>query len=328
MKLLALYWSFLVIGYIIAWQLAKRDIKFQWIQPAMMGTIYVLCLIMGLRMGVNEQVTSNLGSIGLMSLVVTVFCIAGSMCAIFAVRKIFRMDRYGNLIKARSEVSDDAVSASDDEGGVDLKSTFIILALVAAGMITGALLIAKCFSDILPAFDNVTYYLLIVLLCVLLFFVGFDLGSTGTVFASLKKVGFRVAAFPFAAVAGTLLVGTASCMVMGFSMKESMAISMGFGWYTYAPVVIAGAGQQYMIASAVSFMHNVIRETAGIVLIPILAKKTGYLEATGVPGVAAMDVCMPIVERSCRPDTVVYSFATGLLMCLVTSIGVPLVMGM
>ena len=74
-------------------------------------------------------------------------------------------------------------------------------------------------------------------------------------------------------------------------------------------------------------MHNVIRELSGIILIPILAKKTGYLEVTGIPGVAAMDVCMPIVERSCRQDTVVYSFATGLLMCVATSVVVPLAMG-
>ena len=82
-----------------------------------------------------------------------------------------------------------------------------------------------------------------------------------------------------------------------------------------------------MVASGVSFMHNVIREVSGIVLIPRLAKKIGYLEMTGIPGVAAMDVCMPIVERSCRHDTVVYSFAVGLLMCIVTSLLVPLAMG-
>lgn len=69
-----------------------------------------------------------------------------------------------------------------------------------------------------------------------------------------------------------------------------------------------------MVASAVAFMYNVIRETAGIILIPVLAKKIGYLEVTGMPGVAAMDMCIPIVERSCRHDTVVYSFAIGLMM--------------
>lgn len=326
MKLLALYWSFLVIGYIISWQLGKRNIHFSWIMPAMMFTIYVLCFVMGLRMGVNEQVTSNLGTIGLMSLVVTVFCIGGSMAGIFVLRKIFRMDRYGNLKK---KTSDGIVeSAEEEENSLDIKSTIIILAVVAAGMLIGAFVLAYRFSGILPAFDRISEISLSVLLCILLFFVGFDIANSGSLLTSLKTVGFRVVAFPFAAVVGTLIPGTAACMVMGFSLKEGVAISLGFGWYTLAPVVIAGAGSQFMIASAVSFMHNVIRETAGIIFIPVIAKKFGYLEATGVPGVAAMDVCMPIVERSCRPDTVVYSFATGMLMCIVTSTCVPLVMGL
>lgn len=327
MKLLALYWSFLVIGYILSWWLSKRDIHFSWIVRAMMFTIYLLCFIMGLRMGINEQVTSNLGTIGLMSLVVTVFCIAGSMFAIFVARKILRMDRYGNLVKSTAEKAE-AAAAAEEEQSLDIKSTIIILAVVAAGMLVGALILARKYSQILPAFDSVSSTALTVLLCVLLFFVGFDLANSGTLLASLKAVGFRIAVFPFAAVIGTLIIGTASCLVMGFSLKEGVAISLGFGWYTLAPVVIAGAGPQFVIASAVSFMHNVIRETAGIVFIPILAKKFGYLEATGVPGVAAMDVCMPIVERSCRPDTVVYSFATGFLMCIVTSTCVPFVMGL
>ena len=67
MKLLVLYWSFLVIGYIIAFRAAKNGKHFSWVAPAMMGTVYGLCFIMGLRMGSNEQVISNLGSIGLMS---------------------------------------------------------------------------------------------------------------------------------------------------------------------------------------------------------------------------------------------------------------------
>ncbi|MBQ4595698.1 MAG: lysine exporter LysO family protein, partial [Firmicutes bacterium] len=149
----------------------------------------------------------------------------------------------------------------------------------------------------------------------------------GTVISSIREVGVRALAFPFAAVIGSIVIGTAASMFFGFTMREGVAISAGFGWYTYAPTVIASAGSEYMVASAVSFMHNVIREVSGIVLIPILAKKIGYLEMTGIPGVAAMDVCMPIVERSCRHDTVVYSFAVGLLMCIVTSLLVPLAMG-
>ena len=300
MKLLALYWSFLIIGYIIAWRSAKKGKTLAGLAKAMMVTVYGLCLIMGLRMGANEQVIENLGTIGLMSLVITICCIAGSLGAIFLTRKIF---------------------------GMDLKSTFMILGIVAAGMLIGAFFILRQTPEVLQLFDVASNDALIVLLCILMFFVGLDLGGSEEVIRSIRRAGFRVLVFPFATMIGTMVAGVAACLLMGLTLKEGSAICVGFGWYSYAPIVIAGAGQQYMIASAISFMHNVIREVTGIIFIPLVAKKIGYLESTGVPGIAAMDVCLPIVERSCGPNLVVYAFATGVIMCIVTSLGVPLIMG-
>lgn len=335
MGLLALYWSFMLAAYIIAAGNRHRADKLAFMQKMMMPVVYILVLIMGLRMGVNEQVTSNLGTIGLQSLVITVFAVGGSVIFITVTRKLLKMDKYGNLTMAASESEDDEKesggSSSENKQSLnrtDIQSTVIILALVAVGMSAGYFIIAGMMPQILDEFDVISGHSLTVFLCVLLFFVGFDLGMSGTVVSNIRSVGARALLFPFAAVAGSLILGTAAVMIFGFSMKEGLAISAGFGWYTYAPTVIAGAGSEYMVASAVSFMHNVIREVSGIIFIPILAKKIGYIEVTGIPGVAAMDVCMPIVERSCRHDTVVYSFAVGLLMCITTSLLVPMAMGM
>lgn len=335
MGLLLLYWSFMLAAYIIAARNRHRADKLAFVQKALMPVVYILVLIMGLRMGVNEQVTSNLGTIGVQSLIITVFAVAGSMLSITGVRKIMGMDKYGNLktkagSKADAEEDKAIECASDDEQKLsksDIQSTCIILGLVVVGMLAGYFIIAGMMPQILDEFDVISGHSLTVFLCCLLFCVGFDLGMQGTVISSIREVGVRALAFPFAAVVGSIVIGTAASMFFGFTMREGIAISAGFGWYTYAPTVIASAGSEFMVASAVSFMHNVIREVSGIVLIPILAKKIGYLEMTGIPGVAAMDVCMPIVERSCRHDTVVYSFAVGLLMCIVTSLLVPLAMG-
>ncbi len=330
MKLLALYWSFMIIGYILGWRAAKRDRHFSWLAKAMMGTVYGLCFIMGLRMGANEQVISNLGKIGGMALIITIFTVFGSMGAIFLTRRLLGMDRRGEFIadvRSDAKAGGPAAKGDGEAESMDLGNTFIILAIVAAGMLIGALLILKRLPQILGQFDAVSFYCLVVLLCVLMFFVGLELGGSGTVIDSIRKAGLRVLAIPMATMIGTMTAGVAACLVIGFTMRESSAICIGFGWYTYAPIVIASAGQQYMIASAVSFMHNVIREVSGIIFIPLAAKKIGYLESTGIPGIAAMDVCLPIVERSCGPNTVIYAFATGLIMCVATSLGVPLIMG-
>ena len=94
------------------------------------------------------------------------------------------------------------------------------------------------------------------------------------------------------------------------TLREGLAISAGFGWYTLAPSVISGAG--HAVAGAVSFLHNVLRETLGIILLPLAASKIGCIEAVTLPGTCAMDVCLPIVERSCSAETLPYSFTTGM----------------
>jgi uncharacterized membrane protein YbjE (DUF340 family) len=166
---------------------------------------------------------------------------------------------------------------------------------------------------------------MVVGITILLACVGFNLGLDGTVFSSLKQVGFKALLIPVAAVAGSLIMGAVYGLVSPLTVGEGIAISAGFGWYTMAPGLMVEAG--FVVSGAISFMHNVIRETLGIIIIPLVAKKIGYLEAVSIPGVAAMDVCMPIVERSCRAETVVYSFCTGAFMCLFVPTVVPLALG-
>lgn len=62
-------------------------------------------------------------------------------------------------------------------------------------------------------------------------------------------------------------------------------------------------------------------------LIPICAKRFGYLEATAMPEISSMDICLSIIKHSCRRDTLVYAFLTGFLVNIVTLVGVPPIMG-
>lgn len=328
MKLLALYWSFMIVAYILAAGLRKKKAEFPRISEAMMIVVYFLCFDMGLRMGINEEVTSGIGTIGAVAFLVTVCCIAGSMAATTVTRKIFRMDRYGNLPGMKYEGEKEASAAGGEARFKSLRTSLMIVLVVGGGMSIGAFVIAGKFAEHLQSFDDLSYIGLVIMLCILLFLVGFDIGAKGSIFETIRRVGFRVLAFPVAAIAGTMIVGTIAYLILGFTMKESLAICAGFGWYSYAPIVIAGGGPQFAVASAVSFLHNVMREVSGILFLPVLARNFGYIESTAVPGSAAMDVCMPIVEHSCRPDTVIYSFTTGLVMCIATSVGVPLIMGL
>ena len=97
------------------------------------------------------------------------------------------------------------------------------------------------------------------------------------------------------------------------------------GWYTFAPVLLSDYSAQI---SAISFLHNVMRELFGLMLIPVVAKYIGYVEAVGLPGGAAMDVGVAVVDRVAGPNAAVYSFVAGLILSVCVPILVPFIIGL
>ena len=313
----------MVIMYVIASKLRNRKENFKWVGEAINVPIYVLVLLMGLRMGANKEIVDSLGTIGVQSVIVSVLVIGSSILGVILMRTVLKMDRYGNVGEDRvPKGQKPEKSAEANTAGI--RSTIIIGGLVAVGMAAGYFLIYKRYS-VQDVFLEKSDPAITVLLVILLAFVGFSLGLDGSVFGNIKKAGARVFLFPLATVAGTILGGVVYGLISSLTVREGIAVAAGFGWYTYAPNIIAQAG--YPVASAISFMHNVIREVVGIIGIPFFAAKIGYIEATAVPGIASMDVCMPIIEKYARKDTVVYGFATGLLMCILVPLIVPLAIG-
>ena len=289
MALLAFYWGVMIICYIIASKLRNKADKFGFLEQMLNIVIYVLVFIMGLRMGSNEEVISNLGTIGVQSVVVTALTVGGSMFAVFLTRKMMGLNRQG-VPKNSEEVAKSSNTDSGEQNGAGMKTTLIILGFVAAGMLSGYLIVPMIFDD-LNAFQAMSGDWMVVGITILLACVGFNLGLDGKVFTSLKQVGLKALLIPVAAVAGSLIMGAVYGVISPLTVGEGIAISAGFGWYTMAPGLMVEAG--FVVSGAISFMHNVIRETLGIIIIPLVAKKIGYLEAVSIPGVAAMDVCMP-----------------------------------
>lgn len=169
--------------------------------------------------------------------------------------------------------------------------------------------------------DSFLNNIIVVGLCFLLLFVGIDIGYEGTVIKNLKEVGARVFVFPFVSIAGSLLMSLAASLILPMKWNEALAVGSGLGWYTLAPAIIMNYSP---FVGTISFMHNIMRELLGIIIMPLVAKKLGYLEAMSLPGSASMDVCLPIIEKVTSGDIVVYSFITGTVMSMAVPILVPI----
>ena len=334
---LVLYLGITAIGYFLVSRIRDKKEKLGWTGAVQNVAITALVLLMGARMGANREVTDNLRTIGITAFFMTVAIMVCSIGAIFIVRKLLGIDRYGRLVCSRPQEKDSdenismAVHESPHQIEEDEKKqgvntmTVIILVSVIIGMLAGYFVVRRVFDSNMDTFDYIAALGIKIGLCLLLVFVGIDLGIEGTVVKNFKAVGLRILAIPAAVAIGTLLASFVMSFFTELTTREAMAVGAGFGWYSLAPGIIMEAG--HMTASAVCFLHNVMRELFAILFIPAVAKNIGYVETVGMPGSAAMDVCLPIVEKATRSDIAVYSFISGAVLSTLVPILVPVIIG-
>lgn len=308
MWIIILYIGITVVGYLLAPWLAKAGFRFEYMGRIQTCAIMALVFCMGSRIGSNEEIVRSLDTIGLIAFVITVFSMAGGVVSVFLVRNALGFNRYG--VRHGETVRAAEIAEANKKGGVN-RLTIIIVIAVAVGIASGYFFLPD-------GFINIAGNLISVFLCLLLLTVGIDMGKEGTIVQSFRTAGWRILMIPFAVMAGTLAGGLVVCLFMPIGIHDCLCVSGGFAWYSLAPAML----MDYSVkVSAISFMHNVMRELFGILTIPIVARKIGYMEAISLPASCAMDVCLPIIVRATSPDTAVTSFISGVIV----SASVPVV---
>lgn len=328
---MVLYIGIITVGYIVGTKLGSYEQKLKWRGKVQTLAIMALVVLMGARMGCNEQVINNIGTIGVTALVMTLAILFFSIGAIFIARKAMGFGRNASLSNKRTDlqVEDEMekIEREKEEKASSLnKMTIIIFSSVIAGMALGYLAARPFFGDDIARFDHAASLGIKTGLCFLMAFVGLELGLEGNLFQIMRRTGLRVLVFPIVTIVGTMIGSAASGPLMGFSLRESMAVGAGFGWYSLAPGIIMDAG--LIEASAVSFLHNVLREVIGILLLPMVAEKIGFIEAACMPGAPAMDVCLPVINKETKGRAVPYGFITGVIMSFLVPVSVPLALNL
>ncbi len=342
---LILYLTFAVVGYIVAARIRKFKELFSFTPQLQTVVLIGLVLAMGLKIGSNDEVVNNLNEIGFYALIFTIVTMTFTMFGLYLLRRYLKLDKQAHYVgdKIQGEFSKDADVQGEDlpedidrddvcQNSADIKGqvvsqssnlmTISIVVTVAIGIIGGYTFVPELFGSY-ENFDNSMSLFIKVLLCIMLFFVGFDMGLDGTIIDDFKKVGFKVALIPIVTIIFSLIGGVVCSILLPVGIKESLAIGAGLGWYSLAPGLMMEHG--LVVESAISFMHNISREIFSILFIPFLAKKVGYFEIIGLSGAASGDVVLPVIVKSTRNELVIYAFVNGMVCSFAVTVLVPLI---
>lgn len=162
-------------------------------------------------------------------------------------------------------------------------------------------------------------------LCLLLFFVGIDIGKNKEAFRELKKLGYKICFLPLAIVIGTLVGGVVSSYFVGLSIIEASAVSAGLGWYSLSAIELSKYSAEL---GSIAFLSNVFREIIAIIFIPVIGRHIGHHETIAAAGATAMDTLLPIITRSTTSSVSIVSFFTGVVLSSLVPILVPLIIGL
>lgn len=173
-------------------------------------------------------------------------------------------------------------------------------------------------SDVSAMIDSASSYMLLILL----FSVGIDMGLNKEVFSRIRELGFKILLIPFGVVIGSLCGGAITAFLVNLSLRESMAISAGLGWYSLSGILITEAGNP--VAGTIAFLSNVFREMLTFVVVPFIASHLNYYCAIAPAGATAMDTTLGIISRNTNATVAVLSFVSGVICTLLVPVLVPI----
>lgn len=148
-------------------------------------------------------------------------------------------------------------------------------------------------------------------LCLLLFFVGMDIGDSGDIFPKLKKFGKKIWFLPMSTIAGSLLGGYIGSMFTTLTMGQGIAVSAGLGWYSLSAIELSKISAEL---GSLAFLTNVLRELIAIFSVPFIAKYIGSLESVSVAGATAMDTLLPIINKNNSADISIVASFSGIVL--------------
>ncbi len=289
---------FILIGMGVgfSWKTAKK-LLFTADRLALLS-IYVLLFVLGAELGSNKELIARLAELGIKAFILALCCSAGSVLTILLASSFF---------PATKRISSDKPKTTHETSS-PFTGTLKILACFILGIILG-------WQNVLPVWIT-QGFLVEYIMWVLVLAVGIGLGSELQAFAILKEMHLRVLLVPLLVILGTALGSIAgSFIIPGMSLKETLSVGAGFGYYSLSSLIIGKAGFQAL--ASIALLANIFRELLGILTAPLLARYVGPLAPVAVAGATAMDTCLPAIARFSGEKYAIIAVFSGVSLTLI-----------
>jgi len=198
-----------------------------------------------------------------------------------------------------------------------MKGSLIIIAFFIAGLCCGVLKIIPYQFNI----DQISQYAL----WVLMFLAGASIGADSNSWKVIRSVNYKIFLVPVGVIAGTLLGSAfAAILLPGLSLRETLAVGSGFGYYSLSSLFISDLHSAEL--GVVALISNILREITTLLATPLLVKYMGKLAGIASGGATAMDTTLPVISRYSGRDYAIISVFSGVVLTIIVPILVTFIL--
>ncbi len=267
--------------------------------------LVVLMLTIGMNIGINDSVMSNLDFIGLNCLVISLYAITFSILfTVITEKTVLPLEKLREKLSSENININSEIGISQEEKSKNSLLIWIMPSSIVIGVILGYSVMRYILTVILD-------YLLVGSLVILYVSVGISLGSNRKVFKYIRILGFRVIYISIAIFLGSLVGGLLAGTLLGIPLHTSIMSASGMSYYSLTGAYMT---QVYGIeAGTYGFVVNVMREFFTVLLLPLLIRiSTGSPIAGGAAG--NMDTMLVPVTKFVGVELGLVTLITGAIL--------------
>ncbi|MCR2044750.1 lysine exporter LysO family protein [Anaerosalibacter massiliensis] len=274
-----------------------------------------LMITIGANVGTNNSIMSNLGTIGLNCVIISLFAIACSAFFTVLIEKtILPLEEISRKLSSEKINVNDEVNILQEEKKKISPLIWIMPISIIVGVIFGSTMLPNNLIFVLD-------YALTIFLMILYTSVGISLGSNRRIFNYIKVLGWKIIFLSIAIFTGSIMAGILSGIILKIPLHISVIASSGMSYYS-----VTGAYMTQMYGAEIGtygFIVNVMREFFTVLFLPILIKiSKGSPIAGGAAG--NMDTMLVPVTKFVGPELGLIALITGTILTFIVPVILPI----
>ena len=291
-----------------------RKVRFiSYISKTISITIYMMLFLLGITIGNSPVILDNLSTLGLQAFILAFAGILGSLLAGWALSKWVFREEESFADAGFSPQGDSPERKKWKQRLKKISDSGIVIVFFIIGIFFGL-------SDTIKT-DAIGNNTVMIALYCLIFQVGINLGYDTTLKNAIKGMKPKVLLVPLATVVGTLsLSAVAGLFLSKWSVADCLAASSGFAYYSLSSVLIAEYASaslgEYLAAElgTIALLVNIIRELSCLLFTPFYTRIFGKIAPICVAGVTSVDVCLPVILKSCGKEYMPIAIINGVIV--------------